>query len=122
MKIQINPMPQLILRAERRINFYKVARLQDFAHDRKRQLAQAVLAGEAPTDEFVRAAEIEGIDVETLAGVIVSKPDVMMEAENARRELIVRVRAATTPAELEQILAEANVGKHPADGHAQLLT
>jgi hypothetical protein len=121
MKIQINPMPQLILRAERRINFYKVAQLQDFAHDRKRQLAQAVLAGEAPTDEFVRAAEIEGIDVETLAGVIVSKPDVMMEAENARRELIVRVRAATTPAELEQILTEANVGKHPADGHAQLL-
>jgi hypothetical protein len=121
MKIQINPMPQLILRAERRINFYKVAQLQDFAHDRKRQLAQTVLAGEAPTDEFVRAAEIEGIDVETLAGVIVSKPDVMMEAENARRELIVRVRAATTPAELEQILTEANVGKHPADGHAQLL-
>ncbi|MCK1543437.1 hypothetical protein IVB12_16085 [Bradyrhizobium sp. 179] len=115
MRISINPLEQLVKRAERRINFQKVVSAQDLAHDRKRQLAQAVLAGAAPSPEFQQAAVIEGVSVETLAKTIVSKPDVMMEAENARRELIVRVRSAKTPEEIEQVLDEEGIWPHHED-------
>jgi hypothetical protein len=122
MKISINPLDQFIKRAERRINFQKVVSAQDLAHDRKRQLAEAVLAGAEPTAEFQHAAEIEGVTVETLASVIVSKPDVMMAVENARRQLIIQVRSAKSPAEIEQILDANEIWPHSEDKKPILLT
>lgn len=115
MKISINPLEQLVKRAERRINFQKVVSAQDLAHDRKRQLAQEVLAGATASPEFQQAAAIEGVSVETLANTIASKPDVMMEAENRRRALIVRVRSAKSPEEIEQILNEEGIWPHHED-------
>jgi hypothetical protein len=122
MKISINPLAQLVLRAERRINFQKVVSAQDLAHDRKRQLAEAVLAGATASPEFQQAAAIEGVSVETLAQTIVSKPDVMMAAENRRRALIVQVRAAKTPVEIEQLLEDNKIWPESAGAGQGLLT
>jgi hypothetical protein len=106
-------MAQLVKRAERRINFYRVVSAQDLAHDRKRQLAQQVAGGAAPTAEFEKAAGLEGKTAQDLAALILAKPDVMMERENARRALIVQVRAAKTPADVTAILDANNIGKLP---------
>lgn len=115
MKIKLNPMEQLVKRAERRINFHKAVSAQDLAHDRKRQLAKAVMAGSSPTLEFEQAARIEGKTPQELAALIMSKPDVMMQRENSRRELVMKVRAAKTPEELQNILDTHAVNWHPED-------
>lgn len=115
MRLAIDPMVQVVKRAERRINFHCVATAQDLAHDRKRHLAEQVAAGGAPSVAFVEAAELEGLDAAELAADILAKPDVLMTCENARRRLIVNVRAARTATEVETILHEAGVREHPAD-------
>src|SRR4051812_24491916 len=119
MKLKLNPMDQVVKRAERRINLHRVASTQDLAHDRKRQIAQAVLAGIEPPPEFQQAAEIEGVSVEALANIIVSKPDVLMMAENGRRTMIVAVRKAKSPQEVDAILAD--IPENPADRRMDLL-
>ena len=121
MKITLNPLDQLKKRAIRRINFHRVAGVQDLAHDRKRQLARDVAGGAAPSPEFVRAAEIEALAPAELARVILSKPDVLMVAENARRSLIVQIMSATTAAEIEQILTANAIPPHPGDRLQELL-
>lgn len=122
MKISINPLEQFVKRAERRINAQKVVSAQDLAHDRKRQLAQAVLAGAAPTYEFTRAAQLEGQTPMELALTIVGKRDVMMDRENERRALILRVRAAKTPEEIQRILDEEGIWPHHEDKMPILVT
>jgi hypothetical protein len=118
MKIKLNPMAQMVKRAERRINMHRGVSPQDLAHDRKRQMAAAVKGGQVPTTEFVRAAAIEGTSPEALALVILAKPDAMMAAENARRALIVAVRAAKTAAELDALMT--GIPDHPEDRRAEL--
>jgi hypothetical protein len=115
MKLAIDPMVQVIRRAERRINFHCGATAQDLAHDRKRQLAEQVVAGGEPSKAFAQAAEIEGISAADLAEHILAKQDVLMAAENLRRWLIVSVRAARNASEVENILNDAGVREHPAD-------
>jgi hypothetical protein len=115
MKIAIDPMVQVIKRAERRINFHCGATAQDLAHDRKRQLAQQVADGGEPSKAFVEAAEIEGMSAAGLAARILAKQDVLMAVENLRRWLIVNVRAARTAGEVDNILKDAGVREHPAD-------
>ena len=115
MRIVIDPLAQLVKRAERRINFHCTVTAQDAAHDRKRQLAHAVASGQLPSAEFARAAEIEGLTPAALAAVILAKPDVLIARDNDRRALVVRVRAAKTAAEIAAILAGAAIPPHPAD-------
>jgi hypothetical protein len=115
MKLAIDPMVQVIRRAERRINFHCAPTAQDLAHDRKRQLAEQVVAGGEPSKAFAEAAEIEGMDTAEFAAMILAKQDVLMAAENLRRWLIVSVRAARTASEVESILNDAGVREHPAD-------
>jgi hypothetical protein len=119
MKIVLNPMAQLVKRAERRINMHRGVSPQDLAHDRKRQMAAAVKGGQFPTAEFVRAAAIEGTSPEALARVILAKPDAMMATENARRALIVAVRAAKTSAELDALMI--GIPDHPEDMCPELI-
>lgn len=119
MKISINPMAQLVKRAERRINFHKTVTAQDLAHDRKRQLAQAVADGATPTAEFANAAALEGVSPAALAATILAKPDVMMARENERRALILKVRGAASPAELDAVMA--NIPNHPEDRLPELI-
>ncbi len=117
MKLTIDPMDQVRKRAERRVNFHRVVSAQDLAHDHKRRLAAAVAAGGEPTPEFSRAAAIEGTSVAGLAAIILAKPDAVMACENARRALILRIRAAATAEQIAAILDEAGIGPHPADHH-----
>jgi hypothetical protein len=109
MKIVVTPLPKLLEQAEGRVNGDFYPQGQDLAHDRKRQTALAVIAGATPSAEFQQAAQIEGLTVETLASLIVAKPDALMARENARRQVIVRLRAAKNSAELDQILQDAGV-------------
>lgn len=110
MKINLNPLDQVVKKAERRINIHRCVSLQDLAHDRKRQMAAA---GPPWSSEFVAAATLEGIAADALARVILSKPDVMMIAENERRALILQIRAAKTAAEVAALMV--NVPDYPAD-------
>lgn len=121
MKIKIDPMTQLRLRAERAVNFHCVVTAQDLAHDRKRQLARWVFTGGEPSDEFVAAAAIEGKTPRQLAAAIVTKPDVMMERENARRALIVAIRAAPSPEALRALLDASAIPEHPGDRTIEML-
>ena len=115
MRLTVNPMIEVRRRAERRIDFWYTVTAQDLAHDRKRQLAEAVAAGGAPSAAFVEAAELEGLHADDFAALILEKPDVLMVRENARRALIVAVRQATTPAQVQAILDTAHVRAHPED-------
>ena len=121
MKLTLNPMAQLMARAERRIALHRAPTLQDLAHDRKRQLAQAVADGGEPTPEFKRAAEIEGFAAWQLAELILSKPDGLMLRENGRRALVLQVRAARSADEIAQIFTDNDIGEHPQDRHPVLL-
>jgi hypothetical protein len=121
MKISINPMAQIVKRAERRINLNRIPSPIHAAHDRKRREAEQVLAGKEPTIEFFQAAGIEGLSATELAKRIVAKPDSLMQADNERRKLILRVRNAKTAQEIESILQEEGIFAHPGDKIPQLL-
>ena len=123
MKLNINPMEQLIKRAERRINLHCAVSNQDLAHDRKRTLAYEHMKSSKKDvhEGFAQAAKLEGCSVKELAEKIISKPDVLMEKENARRKLILKVRAAQTPQELETIMTENKIPPHFADSHNRMI-
>ena len=121
MKININPMEQVIKRAELRINFFKAAKPQDLAHDVKRQMAADVVAGKDIPASFERAATIESMTPLQLALTIMSKTDTFMDIENYRRELIVKVRAAKTPEEVKAILSEENIPEHFSENAFKML-
>jgi hypothetical protein len=87
------------------VNEFFAATTQNIAHFTKRQMAlEYIASGQAP-DEFLEAAEIEGMHVNDYAALVASKPDEMMLAENKRRRLVVTIRAATTVEEITGILA-----------------
>ncbi len=109
MKLTINPMKKLLEKAELRVNVRFHPQGSDFAHDRKRAMSRAIVAGGEPAPEFVEAAEIEGLSALGLAELILSKPDAVMARENARRTAIVELRTATTNDELERILDKHGV-------------
>ena len=109
MKIVLNPIASLLARAEQRALIHFFPDSMDMVHGRKRAMAEQVLAGSTPSNAFVKAAEIEGMTPQVLAQLIVSKPDTLMNKENNRRALIVKLRQATTGAELDQILVEQGV-------------
>lgn len=116
MKLSINPLPALVARAEFYVNTSWAPRPQDLAHDRKRRLAEQATAGGKVSPEFAAAAELEGMTTFELAALILSKPDALMERENRRRAIIVALRAATSRAEIDQILQANNV-QMPPSGH-----
>lgn len=109
MKISVNPIAKLIARAEELVNLNYAASPQNAAYERKRRLAEQVVAGGAATADFAEAAIIEGLTVEDLADLILSKPDPLMVRENARRAVIVRLRAAKNQTEIDQILRDGKV-------------
>lgn len=109
MKLTIAPLAKLLERAELRTKVHFHPDTMDLIHMHKRTMAHQVLAGALSSAEFQQAAVVEGVTVETLAETIVSKPDSLMEKENARRALVVKLRQAKTGAELDQILVDAGV-------------
>lgn len=121
MKIKLNPLDQVVKKAERRINMAFMVTPQDLAHDRKRALAQAVADGAPPSDGFVQAAAIEGLAPAGLAALIIAKPDLLMQRENARRAIIVQLRAAKSAAEVDAILERNGINSHSMDFAQELL-
>lgn len=109
MKIVVNPVAALLAVAEKRALLHFTPDAMDLVHARKRAQAEAVLAGFDPSADFAQAATIEGMTVNELANLIVSKPDNLMEKENARRTVVVKLRQAKNGAELEQVLKDAGV-------------
>lgn len=112
MKLTLNPMPPLRKAAEDQINQYfsnvAAATLhRDLAHAAKRQLAAAILAGANPTPEFVEEAGLRGVEPLELANTIASKTDLSAARELSRQKMLLSVEAATTPAELQEILKAA---------------
>lgn len=88
------------------VNQFYMVDGHDIAHDRKRALAQSVVAGGEPTAEFSDAAAIDGVTPQVLAQTILSKPDDLMTQENKRRSMVVRVRGAKTVDDLKAIELE----------------
>jgi len=105
MRVSIDPVPALRAAAEERANFHHAANGQTIAHDCKRRAAEQFMAGGDASKEFQDAAAIEGLTVVQFASLILSKPDEIMQNENKRRKMIVAIRKATTPQELQEALA-----------------
>ncbi len=105
----ISPLAKIIAKAEQQITDWFYPTAMDMAHDRKRQLAESVLAGAEPTPEFVDAAAIENVTPDDLASIIVAKPNDLMVRENARRAAIIRVRGCTSADQVKQLLADLGV-------------
>ena len=109
MIITINPMPALIADAEAQVNehYNRLAAMsaqQDQEHAIKRVLAQQVGAGQPASPEFAAAAAIEGVSIDALAATVVAKPDDVLIRANARRALVLKMRAAQIPADLTAAL------------------
>jgi hypothetical protein len=113
MKLALAPLAPLLALAELRAQIHFSADTMDLVYHRKRVLAEQVLAGATVSPEFQQAAQIEGVSVETLARTIVSKPDTVMQKENSRRAVVVKLRQAKSGSDLNGILAGAGV---PLDG------
>lgn len=93
--------------AELRVSqkFYPTS--QDTAHATKR----AIALSDIDTNEFIQAAEIEGMTTQQLREVILSKPDTIMEKENTRRRIVLDIRNATTKSEIDDVLNAAGIPK-----------
>lgn len=108
--MKLDPLPAKRLQVEEIINkqFPWQFNQRDMAYVQKRILAKEIIAGFAPSQDFTRAAEVEGMDTTTFANLILSKPDIAMQKENERRERVLRARNAKTTDELKAILTELN--------------
>ncbi|MCA6098877.1 hypothetical protein [Bradyrhizobium australafricanum] len=109
--MKISVVETLRPKMEARVNQFYMVDGHDIAHDRKRTLAQLVANGAKPTAEFKAAADIEGVTPQALAATILNKPDDLMTKENARRAMVLRVRAAKTPDDLKAIEAEMDAAR-----------
>jgi hypothetical protein len=69
----------------------------DQAHTQKRAWA------EVQDQRLKPEADLRGISVADLAALILSKPDTIAERELRRQQIMMRIEAATTPQELDQI-------------------
>lgn len=119
MKISVDPMPTLRALAETKINahFNAIAAQsaqQDAEHQRKREIAKAVLAGDAaPPNEFRIEAGKMGVSILELAKLVSGKPDAVLERGLARRSAILAARSAKTKAELTAILSQSGIQETP---------
>jgi hypothetical protein len=77
----------------------------DLVHAAKKALALRSVR----TEEFLAAAEIEGVTPEELQQTILSKPDDIVGKDNARRRLIVAIRKANSVTEIDKILTSAGL-------------
>jgi hypothetical protein len=109
-KITIDPMLALRQAAEDKIEgiFNVEASLnihRDQEHAAKRQAAKAQLNGEK-SDHLEAEAKMTGTRADDLARVILSKPNNVLERGLRRRQALVAVRTANSPAEIDRVLKE----------------
>lgn len=112
MKLKADVMPAARADAERRLNehFNRLASAElhrDQAHRQKRETAADVLSGE-PLPEahpFAQEAVLRGLTVQAFATDIANRPDNVQIREIVRQRLMLRIAAASTPAEIDGILA-----------------
>lgn len=107
MRISLDPMTILRTNAETRIegHFAGLANgHKDVAHRMKREAAERIIEGGKVPSWFADEAALSGYSVETLAHVIIAKPDELVERELLRRRALLAVRAAVTPAEISQVV------------------
>lgn len=114
MRFETDPMTVLRLDAVNQINDYFNSLAagnmqQDHEHTLKRTAAQQVDSGLPASPEFTAAAAIEGLTPQTLATVILAKPDDVMVRANNRRTVILQAKRAATPDELQTIITAAGV-------------
>ncbi|MDD1534550.1 MULTISPECIES: hypothetical protein [unclassified Bradyrhizobium] len=112
MKLVIDPMPALRAVAVMQINthFNGIAQAnlhREQAHAAKRQAAARLLAGSPETSLDAEAA-LRGLRPIDLAALIAGKSDDLQERESARQRALHLIAQATTPAALDEIVA--NVG------------
>jgi hypothetical protein len=105
MKLTASPLEKFMKAAEDAITNAFGPTSIDLVHDRKRQIAQAVLGGATPPAEFVEAATIEELTAFELATLIIGKPDDLMIRENLRRQIILELRALTQADQIDPFLA-----------------
>jgi hypothetical protein len=113
LKIQFDPMPMMRIQAIARVNehfnrrFHERAHI-DHAHGRKRQVAAAVMAGEAIADDhpFVLEAAGRGMNKLDFAQVIANKPDNISKREWDRQQAIAKIETAEAPSDIETILSK----------------
>lgn len=115
MKILMDPMVKLRADAVLKINLKfaerGVAALhKEGVYARKRALATAILSGEKlPEDHpFVIEAGLRGLPQDEFARDILAKPDVAGAAdarELLRQDRLLKIKSASTPAVIEEILA-----------------
>lgn len=105
MRLELDPMPPLRAAAEERVNAH-FNRLvvdnihRDFIHQNKR----AIVRDPSRWTELATEAELSGLTVDRLVEIIASKPDEVAERELQRRGLILSIRRATTPDEIDRLL------------------
>jgi hypothetical protein len=108
MKIMVDPMAALRRAAEDKVeNFFNVEATLNVHRDQeyaaKREAAKAVLAG-GVSEHLQAEADLRGTSAETLAKVIVSKPNNVLERGLRRRKALMAVQNAKTPAEVDAVL------------------
>lgn len=112
MKLVIDPMPALRNEATdkinaRYLNLIRADLAKRTVHQRKAEQARAVLTGDVAST-FAAEAELRGLKVEDFANLVLSKAkagDGYNEVELMRQRALLAVETATTPAEIEAILA-----------------
>lgn len=109
MIINLDPMAAVRSDAEDKIAQRFMPAPTDMAHARKRAMAESVSSGGAVPDEFAAAAALEGSEPAALAALILSKPDAIVTRDNDRRRLVLAVRAAKSPAEVDALLTAHNI-------------
>jgi hypothetical protein len=114
MKLTASPLEKFKKAAEEAITNAFAPTSMDLVHDRKRQIAQSVLAGATPPAEFVEAATIEGWTPAELASLIMGKPDDLMVRENQRRQVILELRALTKADQIDPFLASYDITLRPS--------
>ena len=115
MKISMDPMARLRADAIEKINSKFAARefaalYKEGVYARKRAQAAAVMSGERLPDDhpFVVEAALRGVPQDEFARDILAKPDVAGAAdarELLRQDMLLKIKAAQTPAAIEDILA-----------------
>lgn len=91
------------------------------AHERKRRIAESVLAGNGCPQEFVEEARLSGVSPQDLARTIVSKPDEFLERELKRRKLILAARKCRDQADIDELLQAIPTMSHTPSGVDRLL-
>lgn len=114
MKIEIDPMKFLRLRAKaavnRSINAEANGRTHiEAAHRAKRRIAESVLAGGGAPPEFVDEAALRDMSVDAFARLVVSKPDELAERELDRQRVLIAIEAATSRADIERAMDAAGI-------------